>query len=190
VKTKRKWKDVNHGNWYTYRLTQIELEKYLSLSVSDLHETAPGTLRMTVTARSRMQAFARYSRWRYGVQTISLSLDAEAEVATRLECQIATRLDFTHWPPDLIIVPTVARTDLEVPRFDVRRISQLHGDVADELGDQLHRLLQRRLAEIQGELPARLNRQLQKKPDRLRLSLHDWVSESWQDWLTRPALTR
>ncbi|MFO0916337.1 MAG: hypothetical protein U0795_25490 [Pirellulales bacterium] len=183
IKTKRKWKEVNHGNWYAYKLTQVDPASNLSIAVTDLHEVAPGTLDLTVTLKSRVKAFARMSRWRYGVQTISLSMDAEADVETRLDCHVQTRLDFAHLPPDLVIQPEVRRAELKVPRFEVERISQIHGDVAEELGRQLHKVLNGQLEDLQPKLAERINRQLRKRPDRLRLSLHDWVNDSWQDWV-------
>lgn len=183
LKTKRKWKDVNHGTWRYFRITQVDPQQNLRLTIKDLRETQPGTLQLTVELRSRMQAHARLSRWRWGVQTLSLSIDADAEAVVRVVAEATTQLDFQHLPPDVVFRPVVTAGEVELPYFEVQRISKIEGKAAEELGRGLREVLEERLESERPKLVARINRQIQKHPERLRFSLHALMQDGWQRWV-------
>jgi hypothetical protein len=61
------------------------------------------------------------------------------------------------------------------------RVSDVGGEVAQQLGRAVRRVLEDKIAETNQKLPDKLNRQIDKKKDNLRLSVHDLVSSKWSD---------
>jgi hypothetical protein len=85
-----------------------------------------------------------------------------------------------HVPPDFVVKPHIADARLELVRFELVRFSQLQGPAARVLGDGLQDVLDEVLQDKRQKLVDKLNQQIVRKQDRLRLSLHDSASELWQ----------
>jgi len=179
IKTKRRKKQVNHGTWKLYRVRIVEPEKELHIDLQNIRELPNGRVEFDLTADARLEVFARLAQWELGVQLISLSVNAEARTQFRVRCNLGLKLDPTRLPPDVLLDPLVNQADLRLVDFRVKRISQIGGSVARELGDQARSLLDKELAKQNEKLPGKINRQIEKNRDQLRLSVQDLLTSRW-----------
>ncbi len=179
IKTKRRKKQVNHGTWKLYRVRVVEPEKELHIDLQNIRELPNGRVEFDLTADARLEVFARLAQWELGVQLISLSVNAEARTQFRVRCNLGLKLDPTRLPPDVLLDPLVNQADLRLVDFRVKRISQIGGSVARELGDQARSLLDKELAKQNEKLPGKINRQIEKNRDQLRLSVQDLLTSRW-----------
>ncbi len=180
LKTKRRRKEVNHGDWKLYRVTLLDPERDLQIELRNARQTDDGKLRFDLVASARLETFGRYSAWRYDVQLISLSALAYARVQLIADCEVAMRIDPVHVPPDIVLVPHVRDARLELLEFELDRLSQLHGDLAEELGKGLRLVIDEVLEKQRDKLTEKMNRQIAKHQDRLRLSLHDYATSRFK----------
>ncbi len=171
LRTKRKWRDVNHGSWKRYRAWLIDPEKEFDLRIENIRQTEEGRVAFEIAIDAKLGLFARLSQWERGVQLISLSTDAEAVVRLRLTCEASMRLDFAPLIPDLVIEPEITAADLTLVSFDLQRVSNLQGPGVEQLGRSLRDVLQDEINERRPKLVAQANRQIEKNRDKLRLSI-------------------
>ncbi|MDA1180366.1 MAG: hypothetical protein O2931_16415, partial [Planctomycetota bacterium] len=182
VKTKRRWKEVNHGLWQMFRITPRDPEHSLHLQINNLKETSPGVITFDVDFTAHVDALARRSRWNYGVQLYSISMEAEAVVELQAQVELRTKLDLAHFPPDLELHPRVLAAKLNLREYHVRKISKIGGDLAEEIGGTLEHLLAEKLEDKQQKIVDRMNRQIEKNQSKLRVSVRDLVG-----WLPSPS---
>lgn len=182
IKTKRRWKEVNHGLWQMFRITPRDPERSLRLQITDLKESSPGVITFEVDFEAPVDAFARRSRWNYGVQLYSISIESEAVVELHAQVELRTKLDLTHFPPDLELHPRVVTAKLQLRDYHVRKISKIGGDLAEEIGGSLEHLLADKLEEKQQKIVDRMNRQIEKNQAKLRVGVRELVG-----WLPSPA---
>ena len=76
-----------------------------------------------------------------------LGADAEADVKLRLRCEVGFDFQLVDYLPAVSVDPEVTHADLQLIRFRVRRISQIRGALAHELGKGLRELLERKWPE-------------------------------------------
>lgn len=183
LKTKRRYHQVNHGLWrrYTISLVDPQLPQNLDIRISDLRWDGAGHLQLQMAVDARLRLDARQSRWNLGAQLYSVHLEADARVRFLARADVHIQPDYRKLPPDLVIRPHVQTADLQLEWFDVHRLSSLHGDPADALGAAAEALLRRKWLEPQRErLAERINAQIERREDRLRLSISDWL-HGWLD---------
>lgn len=186
LETKRRRQRVNHGSWKRYELKQIDPQKNVSVSFSDVDTHEDGTVSFHVQFVSRVNAYARFSEWNRGVRLISVSIDADADVILDLDCTLEIDLVPTRLPPDVVLKPRVHNASLSVERFRVNRISHFNGPIVRELGDRLKKIVMERVNEKRPRLVAKINRQIAKNEDKLRLSLSDAIRQRWDQLLKQP----
>ena len=141
IRTKRRWKAVNHGTWKRYRITQVEPDRNLTLAIHDVHHLEDGRVAFRIELESKINCGARISKWEYGVRLASVSVTADADVLLSVSCVLATKLNLTRIPPDVILRPKVTDADITLQRFEVHQISKLDGKIAEELGRGLRKLV-------------------------------------------------
>lgn len=186
LRTSRRRKEVPHGHWQLVQLELADPQQDLDIQLLRPRQSDKGLL-FDIEATARLQTFARYMHWRYGVQLLSVSGDAEAVVRLQATCEISLQLDAKRLPPDVLVVPRIQEADIRLVSLDLRRLSHLRGDLAQELGRLLRRVINDVLEKRQDRLTDRMNQQLAKKQDRLRLSLYDLAASRWNSILqTRP----
>lgn len=180
LKTKRKWRDANHGTWKRYNAWLIDPEQQFDLRIESIRPVDKGRVAFEIAIDARLGLFARLSEWQHGVQLISLGIDAEAIVQMRMTCEARMRLDFEHFVPDLIIEPEVTSADLTLVHFDLHRVSNLHGPGVEQLGRSLHGVLQDEINDRRPKLVAQANRQIEKNQDKLRFSVRSLADDGWE----------
>ena len=180
IKTKRRWKDANHGTWKRYQVRLIDPDDSFQISIGKLEKISEGRARFDATFDARLDAFGRFSEWNRGVQLISVGVDAIGRVRLRVTCELGVKLDPSKLPPDVLLDPVVTAADLQLVEFEVERISDISGPVAEGLGRGIREILEDRLAKDRPKLVAKINRQIDKKRDKLRLSFQDLLTSKWK----------
>ncbi len=76
---------------------------------------------------------------------------------------------------------------MRLSQLKLHRISKASGPVVRELGDALEKVARRELADRNEKLVLKMNQQIDKRKDELRLSLSDFVKNKWlgiqpRDW--------
>jgi hypothetical protein len=188
LRTKRRWKDANHGTWKMYRVWLLDPNEQLDLTVTNVRRQEDGSVAFDLHAGAGLGLLGRVAEWRRDVQLFSLSAEGTARVRLSLQCQAALRLDPRKLPPDLVLIPKVNAAALEIDAFHIDRVSKIGGDVAEEIGREIRRTLEDKLAEDGAGLAEKLNRQIAKNQDKLRLSLHDALASKWGKWIEPDSL--
>jgi hypothetical protein len=121
----------------------------------------------------------RRAKWTKGVQLFSVSADADASAVMRLSCEVGMRLDVGKFPPDVVMVPKVTKADLKVTDFRLRSISKLDGPIVKQLSKSVHKVLLDKIDEKRHQLPKKINKEIAKNEDKLRLSMADFAASKW-----------
>lgn len=178
--TKRRWKMVNDGTWSRYFIEWIDPANRLEISVLSLDTWQKGrgfSSRIRIVAP--LKIFARVSQFQRDVQLISLSMQADATVALETDLEVGIRVNPLVFPPDVEFSPRATRADVQLLEFEMHRLSQIRGDVAEWLGKGLRGILDRKISETNDKLVLKINDSLAKQQDRLRLSAHEWIKSSF-----------
>jgi hypothetical protein len=185
IKTKRRRKRVNDGTWKRYHVRLVDPQEEFRVRLEHAGPGGDGRLALDIVFVARLALFGRLSQWETGVQLISLSADAEAKVRLRVACKVALRFDAAELPPDVIFDPEVTDAALDLVEFRLRRISNARGPLVEQLGRGLREVLERKVAEKNTRLVHNINRQIDKRRDQLRLSLHDEIKSRWRRLMSR-----
>ena len=187
IKTKRKKKQVNHGTWTMYR-AQLTHPDEFTVEVKNLRRLDDGRAAFDAEFYAPLAVFGRVNQWQYGVQLISLSADADARVRLKITCAVTTRLEASKgFVPDVAFEPEVTAAQIVLEDFRLNRISQLHGPLVKEIGEEAHDFLQDEINDRNTQIVAKINKQIAKQQDKLRLSLADLASTKFGDlraWVT------
>ena len=112
-----------------------------------------------------------------------MSAQAKADVELKIVGTIATELDPHSISPTIRFRPSVQSAELKMVSFKLERMSKADGFVVRELvGDGIEPLLEDLVREKNDDLVAKLNRQIEKNQDKLRLSTLDPVNELLNRW--------
>lgn len=176
VKTHRKYKEANDGLWQHYQINLKNPEEKFEIRVANLHEAEGGRMAMDLVVLANLEVFARQARWERGLQLYSLSAEADARVRLSARVLVASRLDVTRLPPDVILDPEVTEARLDIPEFRLRRISKANGPVVRSLSHTVREALEDKLREDNEKLVATLNKQIARQEKKLRLSLADMLN--------------
>lgn len=178
--TKRRWKEVNHGTWKRYEVTQIAPHENLRLRIENVSDAGDGKVQFDLRLVSQLHVFGRIAKWAKGVQVYNLSADADAEVRLLVHCEIGMKLDVRKFPPDVVVLPKVTAADLDVTEFKLQKVSKLKGPLVKQLSGSVHDVLMDKIEEKRSRLPEKINRQIVKNQDKMRLSLSDFAATKWE----------
>lgn len=179
IKTKRKWKEVNHGTWSRYQAWLIDPEKQLTIHFGELRPSGTHRVAFDLTVEARVGANGRLAEWNHGIQLYSFGAEADGKIRMRMTCDLGWKMDVTNFPPDLVLDPRVTQANVELQEFHLHRLSDIDGSLAGKLGNELRDDLEREINERQAKMVEKINRAIDKRRDKLRLSAHDLVSSGW-----------
>lgn len=179
LETRRRRKTVNHGNWQRYDVRLLDPNREFVIRLNRLETREDGRLLADVDISSYVQAHGRFARWNHGVQLISLGVDARARLNLNVVVSLGTELDFSQVPPAVVFDPIVESSRLSFQDFEVDRIGEIGGDVAEWLGDQCEGTIRARVEDQQEKITAKLNRAIDRNRDDLRLSVVELTQNEW-----------
>jgi hypothetical protein len=180
LRTSRRWKSVNHGSWRQASGELVDPENTFQISAVRLADPREGTQRYEVRISTRLKVTGRQQQWNYGLRLWSISAEAAADVSLRVVFDVTSKVLKTHDGTRLRFQPNVTQAVATLDSFDLRRISHAKGSAVREFGDWLEKLIQRRVARENKELAARINKAIQKEPERLEIpfELGSWFLPS------------
>lgn len=190
IKTKRRWKDVNHGTWTRYKAILVDPEHQLAIQFANLRQTPTQIAAFDLTVDARLTLTGRLSEWQQGIQLYSFSTEADAAVRLTMSCEARFTFDASKFPPDVLIAPRVTAAQLDLREFNLRRISDADGPLVRKLGDSVQDILQDEINERRGKLVEKMNRALDKQSGKLRLSVHDLTTAGWNKLVTANASSK
>jgi hypothetical protein len=179
--TRRRWKTVNHGTWKRYEVRLIDPGQRFQVQVNTPRALEDGRVGIEAQVDAALDVFGRVAQWERGVQLFSMSAQATAVVRLRIDCSVAMKLDPSRFPPDVRFEPQVTSADLRLIEFRLNRISRAGGPLVRELSSAVRDFLDSKIADRRHQMVDRVNRQLDKHQDRLRLSVHDLLASQWGD---------
>lgn len=178
----RRWKDVNHGTWSRYKLKLIDPENTFEVRLENLRDLGDNTAGFDLVGVAKLACWGRISQWKRGVQLISLSGDADAKVRLVASIELKMKLDPKSLPPDIVLEPKVVSADLQLQQFELQRLGLADGAVVEQLGELVEEGLQDYLAENRVKLAEKMNKQIDKKRDKLRIPLSKLTTSKWGKW--------
>lgn len=176
LKLERVREAQNHGDWVRY-LGHIEDPKqHVRIWIEDL---TVGPMRSTcqIHARVEFQGEAEYQQWVRGVRLLGVSVVAEATVKIRLDVQLDSKWDLSALVSSAELIPTVTGGQIDLERFYVHRIGKAHGEVAEQIGEQLEGTLAKKLSSKQEKLVREANKAIAKELENgtVKLDLVDYL---------------
>ena len=194
ISTKRRRKDVRHGRWIKYELKLPEAKPKhdpVDIKIHRVHpvgDIAVGTAnadhkdvrwQIESTMETPMTFTARVERWNLGVQLWSISIEGKMKVRLQSVSTLGAFADYSEIPPALVVDPKVQSAELQLLEFEVDRVSKIGGDVAEEWGELMEKVVRSMFLKKQNEsLANKLNKSIDKHRDDLRLSLST-MFEGW-----------
>ncbi len=182
VETYRKWKTVKQGTWSRYYIEFVDPENSLELLVDQIRPLDASKIGLRVALAVPLKIFGRVAQWQHDVQLISISTNADATVEMVIDAECEVIVNPLAFPPDVMFRPKATAAQIAIRKFEVHRISQLHGPLAEQLGKGLRNVLDDRLADMSDKLVEKINRQFIKQQDKLQIKLHDRIAGTVKSW--------
>lgn len=167
----RRKKRVNHGTWKHYKVGFAEPHNKLDLKITNLHAAAAGRLGFTMKVTADFNLWSRIKVYQYGVHLIGLEVVGDAAIDLEIDGEIGIRLQTGTGQAGVALDPRVTAARLDITDLNLQRVSKANGFLVQELGEEFPRFIEQ---ELHGaKLVAKLNRAIEKKRDRLELSVAD-----------------
>jgi hypothetical protein len=180
IETKRKKKSVKQGTWSRYYIEFIDPAENLEINIHRMEFPTAGNIRIATQIVAPLKLFGRVSQWHRDVQLMSISTNARATVEMNITCDVQILLNPLKIPPDVEFKPSVTEANIKLRDFNVDRISQMHGPLAELLGKGIREVLDNKLEEYDDKLVAKMNQEIGKQQAKLKLSVQDWLQTSVQ----------
>lgn len=175
LETHRNRKLVNAGTWTRYEISFVEPEKNLQIDFKRLDAIDSDTVAFEVVVVTPLDIYGQMAEWARDVKLISLSAHADAVVRLTLSGKVNFQLNMLKLPPDVSVRPVIDEAQVELLSYRVRRISKLDGDAAKVLGKGMRGVIDEKLEDVNKTLVAKINRQIEKRKDKMTFSAQDWV---------------
>lgn len=169
LKTSRRWNMVNHGTWLRGSGGLVDPENTFTLRAIQLPDPDEETQRYEIHTSAKLQVNGRQQQWNYGVMLWSISADAVVDLSLHAVLDVKSEVVTTDKGARLRFVPSVTQATVKMENFRLQRISHLKGTVVQTHGEVIEELIQMRLRRENKDLPARINKAIQKKADRLEI---------------------
>jgi len=180
LKTHRKYREVRHGKWlrYTIDLKDPADPRYLKIEVLRAESNQPGRLSLKLQIDTHVDVETQQQRWNYGLQLYSVTVEAQAKLRMTIDADIGFGFDCSRFPPDILFDPVVNAADIQLVDLEVDKIGVLGSDIAEEIGDLAERVLRDEyLPGQRDQLAKKLNHQVNRRRDKLRISASDWLTK-------------
>lgn len=179
LKTKRRTKMVNHGTWKMYSAELLDPRAGFQFKLNSITRNAKGQPVIDMTIIADLKLHGRIAEWYKGVQLIAITAEGNANVSLNLVTTIGTRLDLSRIPPDIHLEPVVDRAQLRVHEFQIRRVGNIGGEVANQVERAVRKILDQKVEKYQQKLVTKLNQSIEKNRSKLKLSVGELVDSRW-----------
>jgi hypothetical protein len=179
IETQRRKKMVNHGTWKKYSAQLRNPKEEFTVQLKNMRETADEKLAFDVHFLAHVNVEGRQSKWVKGVQLYSVGVDGHTKIRLAVSMELEVKMGSAQFPPDLVFVPKATRAQLTLDEFRIDRIGKLGGEFAQQVSKGIRSKLDEKIAEKEVKLLDKINRQLLKKQDQLRISIADALKSKW-----------
>lgn len=167
---------MKHGTWSKYELRPVDPENTLAIRLTNVRNLDDGRLAFHLACDLTVDLEARQAKWQRGVQLYSVQADVTTRVTVALECRLGLKFDFSKsstqlQSPAIVMSPVVESSQLTIHEFRVHRVSKIGGEIAQQITRHARKWLEDHSSEHEAKLTESLNKQLQKKPEKLRIPL-------------------
>jgi hypothetical protein len=185
VRISKRKQRVRHGFWRRYDVTLIDPERTLKVRISDIEPLGGGHWTYTVNAEVQANVVTRFEHWNLGAKLLNTSSEADATLRLRADCSLQVRLEQDAEAGSVVVfAPDVTRVDLALPNLDVRKVGELRGEVATDLGDGLEEVVEDLLQTQEDSVRKRANKEIAQRADDLRIPLGEFLgSQASALWL-------
>ena len=171
LRTSRRWKHVNHGNWQQVTGRLVDPEDTFRLRVVGAMDPDRGIQQYDIDVSARLRIQGRQQQWNYGLMLWSISAEAVADVNLHVLFDVKSEIMQSEKGARLRFLPNVRSAEVRLSNFSLRRISHLKGKPVQQFGDWFESMIQRRVSRENDKLTLRINAALQKQPERLEIPL-------------------
>ena len=114
----RKRSEVKDGVWKKYRLTLVEPEKNLVVSIENLRTLESGRIALTLNVAAKLHAWARIKVYESGVHIIAVEAEGDTKVRLSLDANLGVRSVMSKsYLPGVVIDPVVTDARLTFEEF-------------------------------------------------------------------------
>ena len=113
------------------------------------------------------------------MQLYSFSANGTATVRLSVHCELGIDMDFSQFPPDLVLKPSVTTAQIEVDDFKLNRVSKAGGEIAQQITRLARKELDDKVDENERKLVKKLNEEIDENREKLRISIADAVKLKW-----------
>ncbi len=184
IETKRKWKTVNHGTWKKYSAEIINPETEFGIELKNVQSAKNGDIQFDLHFTGRLRIDGRQSKWVKGVQLYSISAEGHAKLRVVISCIVGFTTDPKSFPPDIILNPTATSARIIVDEFRIDRISKAGGEFAQQMTKQIRKVVDEKIEEKEVDLIKKINKEIEKNKDDLRISVAQGLKSKWFDQAT------
>ncbi|MEZ6033096.1 MAG: hypothetical protein R3C17_08400 [Planctomycetaceae bacterium] len=171
LRTSRRWKHVNHGNWQQVTGRLVDPEDTFRLRVVGAPDPDRGIQQYDIDVSARLRIQGRQQQWNYGLMLWSISAEAVADVNLHVLLDVKSEIMQSEKGARLRFLPNVRSAEVRLSNFSLRRISHLKGKPVQQFGDWFESMIQRRVSRENDKLTLRINAALQKQPEKLEIPL-------------------
>lgn len=179
IRTNRRKKMVNHGTWKKYDVSLLNPEEQFAISVKNMREAEDGKMAFDVYVAANLKIDGRQAKWVKGVQLYNVSIDGKTKVKLKTTIELRTLMDVTKFPPDLVFRPQATGAEIAIEDFRIDRISKVGGEVTQQVTRFAREAIEKRLEKEEAKTVKKLNAEFSNNADKLKLSLHDAMSNKW-----------
>lgn len=171
LRTSRRWKQVNHGEWNRVEVVLENPEQQFDLQIAVVPQANAAVTVYRLDARARVRLKGRQQRWSHGVKLYSASGEGIADLAMTADLELQRQVVQSDGSSRLRILPHVKSASVQLIGFQLRRVGHAKGALVRELGRSFQSIAKRLVARESNKLAAKLNKKIQKKPERFEIPL-------------------
>jgi len=179
IATKRRKKLVNDGTWTRYSVQLRDPKEKFSIQIKNMRESTQNKFTLEVHFVSELSLAARHSKWLRGVQLFTVSAEGFASLRLVVSVDLEITPVSLKIPPDFIVSPVVKKADIELDEFRIDRIAKIGGEVSQQITKAIRSELEEKIEKKEPKLVLRMNKEINKNRDDLRISIADSMHAKW-----------
>jgi hypothetical protein len=144
-----------------------------------MRESTQNKFTLEVHFVSELSLAARHSKWLRGVQLFTVSAEGFASLRLVVSVDLEITPVSLKIPPDFIVSPVVKKADIELDEFRIDRIAKIGGEVSQQITKAIRSELEEKIEKKEPKLVLRMNKEINKNRDDLRISIADSMHAKW-----------
>ena len=179
IKTNRRKKLVNDGTWTRYSVQLRDPKEKFSIQIKNMRESKENKFTLEVHFISELSLEVRHSKWLRGVQLFSVSAEGFASLRLVVSVDLEIKPVSLKLPPDFVVSPVVKKADIVLDEFRIDRVGKVGGEVSQQITKAIRSELEEKIEQKEPKLVLRMNKEIDKNRDDLRISIADSIQAKW-----------